>query len=727
LLSATFSGQNTISTEVEWAQSVFAADVDGDGDLDVLSASFHDDTIAWYENSGSQSFTAHTIDPNIDVAPDPRTGGVGLVTNQYSEDVTGVDIFDFSLTRDIEGDGLGPLPVSLTGLPVGSTGSVGFFPETEPNDSIDLALNIDAALWNVNPNSNFGDLFGMDTSTTVPHITIGGTGDDTFDYYSFTIANSGDTAIFDIDGATFNTELFLYDPLTGKLLAENDDSTPTNGAGGSFSPFDSYIEYIFDEPGTYVLGVGRFNSEGDPGGITGDPIRLDSIYYLRVSIEYHPLGIVGGDTATLSIDDVSLAEGDSGETDFTFTISIAETITSDVNVDFATADDLASAPDDYTAISGTATITAGATSTTVTVKVQGDAAFEPDETFFVNLSNPVNAVIVDSQGLGTITDDDTVISSQIVAPSPTSQTAFVGDSFSFDVIYTTDPLDETLPGLGLRLHFDSTKVQFDGLTNVLQTNLFLSESTSDDTENFDADPATDMFVSVAWTDIGGSWPGVGNLPATLYTANFTALVVGTATTMNFSDSDTAGGFVLDATSAEVMITINLDVDANGEATALTDGVLIVRYLFGVTGTQLTDGLLGTGALRTDPVEIITFLDGFLPAAASASLVVSTQDVLIANYEPTVSVGIPGNFETGPNFAKGTFNEESTTNVVTTTGEVVLSPINLAPLLYPVLTEEEPDDETLTEEAPVIASEEQAELDILFRDLGGSLHDELLDV
>jgi hypothetical protein len=102
--------------------------------------------------------------------------------------------------------------------------------------------------------------------------------------------------------------------------------------------------------------------------------------------------------------------------------------------------------------------------------------------------------------------------------------------------------------------------------------------------------------------------------------------------MNFSDSGTAGNSELDATSAEV--TTNLDIDANGEATALTDGVMIVRSLFGVTGTQLTNGALGAGATRTDPAEIIAFLDGFLPAAAFASLVVSTQDVLITNYNGT---------------------------------------------------------------------------------------------
>jgi hypothetical protein len=142
--------------------------------------------------------------------------------------------------------------------------------------------------------------------------------------------------------------------------------------------------------------------------------------------------------------------------------------------------------------------------------------------------------------------------------------------------------------------------------------------------------------------------------------------------------------------------------------------------------QLTDGALGTEALRTDPVEIIAFLDGFLPSAASASIVVSPQEILIAD-EPAVTVGIPVNFETGPNFAQGTFNDASTTNVFTTTGEVVLPAIDSTPLLYPALIEEELDDETLTEEAPVIVPEEQAELDALFGDLDGSLQDELLAV
>jgi hypothetical protein len=52
---------HTITTAANGAYSVYAADLDGDNDIDVLSASYNDDKIAWYENDGNQNFTAHTI------------------------------------------------------------------------------------------------------------------------------------------------------------------------------------------------------------------------------------------------------------------------------------------------------------------------------------------------------------------------------------------------------------------------------------------------------------------------------------------------------------------------------------------------------------------------------------------------------------------------------------------------------------------------------------------
>jgi hypothetical protein len=53
--------EHVISTSANGVWTVYAADVDGDGDLDVLSASQLDDKIAWYENDGNQNFTAHSI------------------------------------------------------------------------------------------------------------------------------------------------------------------------------------------------------------------------------------------------------------------------------------------------------------------------------------------------------------------------------------------------------------------------------------------------------------------------------------------------------------------------------------------------------------------------------------------------------------------------------------------------------------------------------------------
>ena len=59
----------------------------------------------------------------------------------------------------------------------------------------------------------------------------------------------------------------------------------------------------------------------------------------------------------------------------------------------------------------------------------------------------------------------------------------------------------------------------------------------------------------------------------------------------------------------------LDVDASLTATkydALTDGLIALRYLFGLTGASLTTGVLGPTATRTDPAAIKTYLDAIRP-------------------------------------------------------------------------------------------------------------------
>jgi hypothetical protein len=109
----------------------------------------------------------------------------------------------------------------------------------------------------------------------------------------------------------------------------------------------------------------------------------------------------------LSIDDVSVTEGDSGTTTASFTVSLSAASGQTVTVSYATADGTATTADgDYAAGSGPLTFAPGTTTQSVNVTVNGDTKSEADETFTVTLSSPVNATISDGQGTGTITNDD---------------------------------------------------------------------------------------------------------------------------------------------------------------------------------------------------------------------------------------------------------------------------------------------------------------------------------
>jgi hypothetical protein len=108
----------------------------------------------------------------------------------------------------------------------------------------------------------------------------------------------------------------------------------------------------------------------------------------------------------ISISDVTVTEGDSGSLNAVFTVTLPSATSQTVTVDYATGNGTATTPVDYTAVSGTLTFAPGQTSRTVSVPVNGDTQNEPNETFFVNLSNATNATISDNQGLGTILNDD---------------------------------------------------------------------------------------------------------------------------------------------------------------------------------------------------------------------------------------------------------------------------------------------------------------------------------
>ena len=116
------------------------------------------------------------------------------------------------------------------------------------------------------------------------------------------------------------------------------------------------------------------------------------------------------DPPTLSIQDGSRSEGDSGAASMVFTVTLSEASGFSVSVDYAEGAPGTATPGvDYTAPSGgTLTFVPGETQKTFTVDVLGDTLDENNETFNLALSNPSNASILDGDAVGTIMDDDTV-------------------------------------------------------------------------------------------------------------------------------------------------------------------------------------------------------------------------------------------------------------------------------------------------------------------------------
>jgi hypothetical protein len=132
-------------------------------------------------------------------------------------------------------------------------------------------------------------------------------------------------------------------------------------------------------------------------------------------------------TPVLSIDDVSAAEGETGTTPATFTLSLSAPSGQVVNVAAATADGTATGGVDYVPGAWTVVFPPGDTVGTLKVAVRGDRVWEADETFAVGLSAPVNATLADSQGVGTILDDDpqglSVADVDVVEPVSGTRTA----------------------------------------------------------------------------------------------------------------------------------------------------------------------------------------------------------------------------------------------------------------------------------------------------------------
>ena len=133
------------------------------------------------------------------------------------------------------------------------------------------------------------------------------------------------------------------------------------------------------------------------------------------SAEVDGVAPTGVTPSVLNLNNVNVTEGASGTALATFTATLSPASAQTVTVNYTTVNGTATGGSDYVAASGILTFAPGVSTRPIGVTVNGDTTVEPNETFSVTLSGPLNAVLGTASGTGTIMNDD--------APAPPTVTA----------------------------------------------------------------------------------------------------------------------------------------------------------------------------------------------------------------------------------------------------------------------------------------------------------------
>jgi hypothetical protein len=197
-------------------------------------------------------------------------------------------------------------------------------------------------------------------------------------------------------------------PLRVQVTA-NQVGEPIEGGRVTFSAPASGASATFDDDLPLLDSLGRAEATATANAVAGGPYNVTAtLQNGSSSAPSTTFALTNEALPALSIADVTLEEGDSGNTAFNFVVSLDKPAgAAGVSFDIATANGTAVAPGDYTAQSLTGqSIPANTSTYSFTVLVNGDTTQEPDETFFVNVTNVTGATVLDGQGMGTIINDD---------------------------------------------------------------------------------------------------------------------------------------------------------------------------------------------------------------------------------------------------------------------------------------------------------------------------------
>ena len=226
----------------------------------------------------------------------------------------------------------------------------------------------------------------------------------------------------------------------GSLTGQADDdyviqffSSPTADASG-YGEGKTLLGTI--DVTTNAAGVANFSADL-PLVPAGHVISTTASLSGTLTSEFSLAVRVSGPPPQVSVADAAISEGDGGSKNLVFTATLSHAYDLPVSFTFTTADNTAVVPD-YVSVTNTVIFNPGETLRTFSVIVNGDTVVEGDETFVLNLSNPVNATLPDNQAFGLIVNDDAL-------PPPPPPPPPPAPSVAINVV--TDPCDASKTAL----------------------------------------------------------------------------------------------------------------------------------------------------------------------------------------------------------------------------------------------------------------------------------------
>jgi hypothetical protein len=470
---------HTVTSAVAGVFTVFPGDINGDGDVDIVSTGHGDDKVSWHENDGSPTDGGWTTRTVFDWSgTNPHAVSAADLDGDGDVDVLGGAQSDTTL-RWFENNGADP--PAWTPRSAGSAAFSPFVMAADVNldgemDVLSVSLNDSSAYWyqsnGATPPAFTQRLITNGGARGLDVADIDGDGDNdvavadhassSIDWFENTggtpptwqerslqgINNAHGVIAVDLDDDTdtdiagvgfFHATAFWHENFgnTFPLLYVSDGDL-MEGDGGGTTPFNIPVSLLEPAPaggvsfdyatvaGTATSGADFVHTAGSgtiPAGENLTSIEVQVVadgidepteeFVLRLSNVTNAnagdldgnLSILDDDPLQVSANDASSPEGD----DVEFTVSLSQAATDTVVVDYTTADGTAGSGD-YAGETDDVTIPAGQTSATVAISTTEDLIDEPNETFALDLTGVtgpagVGIEIIDD-GQGTITDDD---------------------------------------------------------------------------------------------------------------------------------------------------------------------------------------------------------------------------------------------------------------------------------------------------------------------------------